>query len=678
MKFLRNPKTLLILSYFFIGLVALLPRTLNLGQFITDDEARYWLLRSQAFLTYLQTGNYAATAITAHPGVTTMWLGGLGINLQHLIVDWGWLPSGNFASKLALIRLPVALTNTAGVVLGYSLLRRLLPARMAFFGALLWATDPFVIALGRILHVDGLATTFLSLSLLTACYAWHHSSRKGWFLLSGVAGGLALLSKSSALVLLPTIFLLALATEARKPGPLLRYGKVLPSLLLWGGAFGLTLVLVWPAVWANPWSVYQQLRIGVEVEGGSPHVQGNFFLGHEDDAPGPLFYPVALALRLTPWVMLGLFLLGWGYRSLLLQEGLRKSAFGPDLSAMTGFTLLSIFALSLFEKKLNRYLVIAFPMLDILAAGGLLWGAERLAKILPTWQGKAEAIGKGLLYFVGGAAILNVAYWHPYPITYFNPLLGGHEKGARTFLIGSGEGLEQVAAWLNVQPDITGVVVATTMTPPLQAYLRKGAQALPRKGDKLPEQTGYAVVYVRNVWGKIWPPFDQFYPQTSPLHTVWLHGVEYAWIYQVPPPISQTVEANFGQMIRLRGYTLNSSKVQEKGLLTLTLQWQTSQPLSTNYMLFMHLLNTQGQRVAQVDTSPAGPAAPTKTWLPSRFLTWEHPLPVAKDLAPGTYWLALGLYDLPSANRLPLQAKLPLGAPSDGENTLLLGPFTLP
>ncbi len=30
-------------------------------------------------------------------------------------------------------------------------------------------------------------------------------------------------------------------------------------------------------------------------------------------------------------------------------------------------------------------------------------------------------------------------------------------------MVGWGEGLEQVAGWLNEQPDITGVVTATTM-----------------------------------------------------------------------------------------------------------------------------------------------------------------------------------------------------------------------
>src|SRR4026208_515604 len=58
-----------------IGLAARRPRVLALGLFITDDEANFWLTRSDIFLKAIRTGDFAATAITAHPGVTTMWLG---------------------------------------------------------------------------------------------------------------------------------------------------------------------------------------------------------------------------------------------------------------------------------------------------------------------------------------------------------------------------------------------------------------------------------------------------------------------------------------------------------------------------------------------------------------------------------------------------------------------------
>ena len=36
-------------------------------------------------VSFIRTGDFAATAITAHPGVTTMWLGAAGIVLRRAL-----------------------------------------------------------------------------------------------------------------------------------------------------------------------------------------------------------------------------------------------------------------------------------------------------------------------------------------------------------------------------------------------------------------------------------------------------------------------------------------------------------------------------------------------------------------------------------------------------------------
>ena len=39
----------------------------------------------------------------------------------------------------------------------------------------------------------------------------------------------------------------------------------------------------------------------------------------------------------------------------------------------------------------------------------------------------------------------------PYPLSYYNPLLGGGATASRWLLVGWGEGLDQVAVYLNAQ-----------------------------------------------------------------------------------------------------------------------------------------------------------------------------------------------------------------------------------
>jgi hypothetical protein len=54
--------------------LALIPRAVAQGTFITVDEAYHWFERADVFLRALQSGNYIETNQVGHPGVTTMWL----------------------------------------------------------------------------------------------------------------------------------------------------------------------------------------------------------------------------------------------------------------------------------------------------------------------------------------------------------------------------------------------------------------------------------------------------------------------------------------------------------------------------------------------------------------------------------------------------------------------------
>src|SRR5262245_5343805 len=115
----RRARLWALLGYLSIGLVALLPRVLGLGQFVTTDEADHWMQRSEQFLRAIQSGNFAATAIAPHPGVTTMWLGSAGIVLRRALVGWGLLHDVSFRVVLGLMQLPVALAHVASILLGF-------------------------------------------------------------------------------------------------------------------------------------------------------------------------------------------------------------------------------------------------------------------------------------------------------------------------------------------------------------------------------------------------------------------------------------------------------------------------------------------------------------------------------------------------------------------------------
>jgi hypothetical protein len=272
-------------------------------------------------------------------------------------------------------------------------------------------------------------------------------------------------------------------------------------------------------------------------------------------------------------------------------------------------------------------------------------------------------------------AVLNAASWHPYSIAAFNQALGGAFSGSRAFQVGWGEGFEQVADWLNQQPDITGVLVVSSLFRTLEPYLGPGTQVMPadRYVDTLlPDEAGYIVVYVRDVQdGRANPPFTPFYGREVPLHTVRIHGVDYAWIYQVPPRMANAHTADFGETLHLRGYTLDSPPRRGQPL-TFRLSWTVHTAPPQDYMLFAHLLGPDGQPAARADIP-----YPASQWQPGRYPLTELPLQLPTDAPSGHYRLMVGFYDAATGARLPLAPEVAADPAIDGPNALLLAEINI-
>lgn len=118
---------------------------------------------------------------------------------------------------------------------------------------------------------------------------------------------------------------------------------------------------------------------------------------------------------------------------------------------------------------------------------------------------------------------------------------------------------------------------------------------------------------------------------------------------------AQRIQVNFADTIALIGYDF-IPPAEGEGQSAVRLYWQSLAPVSEDYVVFLHLLDSSGATVAQADGPPANNAYPTRWWSPSELVADTHSLPPA----PGAVALRLGLYDLASGQRLPI-----------GESTLL-------
>ena len=81
-------------------------------------------------------------------------------------------------------------------VAAYFPLRKLFGPQIAALAVLVMAWDPFFIALSRLLHLDGLLASLTVFALL-AFLAWlHGGQQRRYFVISGLAAGLAMLTKT--------------------------------------------------------------------------------------------------------------------------------------------------------------------------------------------------------------------------------------------------------------------------------------------------------------------------------------------------------------------------------------------------------------------------------------------------------------------------------------------------
>src|SRR5690606_16295995 len=138
----------------------------------------------------------------------------------------------------------------------------------------------------------------------------------------------------------------------------------------------------------------------------------------------------------------------------------------------------------------------------------------------------------------------------------------------------------------------------------------------------------------------------------------WVGDVRFV-IYAVPPAATAGIETaadvRFGEAIRLRGYTPRGQEVRPGDIVQVTLFWETDRRLEQRYKVFLHLLDQQGQLVAQRDSEPGGGLALTTTWEAGEPVVDNHGVLVSPALAPGAYQLVLGLYNIADPNsRLPL------------------------
>lgn len=132
------------------------------------------------------------------------------------------------------------------------------------------------------------------------------------------------------------------------------------------------------------------------------------------------------------------------------------------------------------------------------------------------------------------------------------------------------------------------------------------------------------------------------------------------------------VDARFGEVIHLRGYALGERAFSPGDVIPVTLFWEAEAPIPDRYKVFLHLLGSDSQLVAQTDGEPGGNLLPTTIWPPGEMVIDRHGVLLPKELPAGEYGLVVGLYHLVGGERLRVTLDGESGAGHVGLGTVVV------
>jgi hypothetical protein len=131
-----------------------------------------------------------------------------------------------------------------------------------------------------------------------------------------------------------------------------------------------------------------------------------------------------------------------------------------------------------------------------------------------------------------------------------------------------------------------------------------------------------------------------------------------------PDPLQHEQRAEFGEELALVGWSLDTRPALQPGdTVRLIVVWQAQQPMTADYVAFVHLVDEDGQGWAGDDHQPYDGLYPTSAWGGGEMVRDAFTLTVPADAPPGLYDLQVGWYPAAgaTAGRATTGERLPVG-----------------
>ena len=135
-------------------------------------------------------------------------------------------------------------------------------------------------------------------------------------------------------------------------------------------------------------------------------------------------------------------------------------------------------------------------------------------------------------------------------------------------------------------------------------------------------------------------------------------------------PVTDALLANFRQRVGLRSAAVwdgvrrrsapwgNEEPIYARrgDVLTVIPEWEALAKAEESYTVFVHLIDPSNQLYLALDYTPLGGATPTHLWfpkwLPGQAMRDPYRMVIPEGIAPGRYFIEVGLYEMTSGRRL--------------------------
>lgn len=639
----------------------LITRLLNLGVLpMVSDEG-----------TYITWGVRALHARSVED-----WLASLEDGKQPLLA-WLMPPfMALFPDRLVAGRLVSVLCGLVNLSLLVVLGRRLISPAAGWIAAGLYVIAPISLLHDRMALYDSLVTSG-ALLVLWGAISWAERPSAGRTAVLGLAMGLALLTKLSALFFLA---LVPLAVALWRSGALRRWWPLAQAYFLAAAIYSV---------------LYVSPIVGNIQEGNFQRY--SLTAGEMLRFPAGQWWSNARFIAGAAGTYLGWPLTATAIAGMILAFGRRGDKRGVRLATLWTVAPLLLFV---FTAKLiySRYFVFCF-VTSFLPAAYLLTAMARprrrpMAPGFPWPRGTPAAWLAGAIIAAPGVPFAALLLTDPPQAPWMNDRRYITDRFQYVESNYAGYGLPEVVGYLRQQAAQRPIVVLarnTTgmprdgVTAYLQAWpnvalgfvaenesIETGLQGRPDAAYRLAAR-GADLYYVlsdapdgeqERRFRRLNPAADLILEVAKPgghsrfqlYHTRWTGSA--GDVFLDPPPV-------FGDQIALRGYHLSATIARPGEALELTLYWEALTRPAKSYTVFNHVTGAGGVIWGQKDSPPVSGQHPTSRWRPGEAVADRFEVALKPDTPPGIYDLVTGLYEWASLQRLPVERDI-RGALSGG------------